>query len=321
MSLIRKIRLFNMNVYIHRIREYIKYQMFRWQRFSPQNLILSVRVAFRKNEVIAWWYETKMSNATNNFGDALNPILIKWLCGRQPIHARKIINFGNKPIFFVIGSILEMAKAKQAIIWGSGFMHEDGRLRQSPEKVLAIRGPLSRAMLLDQGISCPEIYGDPALLCPRFYQPKVEIKYKLGIIPHHNDKENPLLINLINNPETKLIDVQSGVLNVIDEICSCEYIASSSLHGIIVADAYKIPSIWINPSNKYTRKGFKFKDYFASVGRNVSEPIVITDKTTTADLIDHVSQYKINIDLNKLLETCPLGNWNSSTPLPDHKLT
>ena len=53
---------------------------------------------------------------------------------------------------------------------------------------------------------------------------------------------------------------------VVDYIYSCDIILSSSLHGIIIADAYNIPNIWLDefPLNE---GHFKFKDYFLSQNR------------------------------------------------------
>jgi len=191
------------------------------------------------------------------------------------------------------------------VVWGSGFMYADDRPRQPPEKVLAVRGPLSRQNMLRAGIDCPEVYGDPVLLCPLFYQPNVTKTHRLGIIPHYVDKGNTNAERFLRDPEVRLIDIQSGIYNVIDKVNQCELIVSSSLHGLIVADAYGIPSLWIRLSNKVLGGDFKFKDYLASVGREVDGPLVITEGTTLAELFSHFQKYEIHIDLGKLFETCP----------------
>jgi pyruvyltransferase len=289
-----------------RVFNFIQYQFKRrTSKLRPQNLLQSFKTAFHSDAIFAWWYEPEIGNPVRNFGDALNPILIKFLSGQEPIQAKRTYNITNKPVYSVIGSILEVAKAKRLVVWGSGFMYANGHLRQRPEKVWAVRGPLSRQILLSAGIDCPEVYGDPSLLCPMLYQPDVKKTHKLGIVPHHFDKGNPIIEHLIVAPDVKLIDIESGVYNVIDEINSCEFIASSSLHGIIVADTYGIPSLWIKCSDKIGGGEFKFRDYLASVEREVEGPLVITERTTLAELFSSFQRYEIHIDLEKLLETCP----------------
>jgi hypothetical protein len=67
---------------------------------------------------------------------------------------------------------------------------------------------------------------------------------------------NPLIIRPSGNP-----------LEVLQQIGSCRKIVSSSLHGIIVADAFGIPRR-IEMAERFPREGgdFKFRDYSASIG-------------------------------------------------------
>jgi pyruvyltransferase len=138
-----------------------------------------------------------------------------------------------------------------------------------------------------------------------FYKPSKKKKYKLGIIPHYVDKENVFFNKLKNNPDILIIDIEGGIKKVVDEICSCELIASSSLHGIIVADAYGIPSTWIKFSDNVMGSGFKFRDYFASVGRKDNAPLTIDKKSTIKKILEGYSDYELDIDLDKLLGACP----------------
>lgn len=238
---------------------------------------------------------------TQNFGDSLNPILLSKLTGKK---IQWIKSYSPETHYLMMGSILDAA-TKDTIVWGSGFISQESHCFEKPKKVCAVRGPKSREKLIEDGIDCPEVYGDPALLLPRIYTPSVNTTYKLGIIPHFVDKEHPWFEN-IKHDDIKIINIQNpNIFAVVDEILSCEKIASSSLHGIIVADAYHIPSLWVEFSDKVTGKGFKFLDYFLSVKRKDTEPLIIHENITINELIQHFHNYKIDIDLNKLLDAAP----------------
>lgn len=252
-----------------------------------------------KDTLMITW-DTEM----NNFGDIITPLIIRYF-SKKKIKRIKRPSFYNKEHYFVIGSILHRA-TKTTIIWGSGFISSESHCQEKPKTILAVRGPLTRQILLNDGIDCPKVYGDPALLLPRIYTPIFKKKYKIGIIPHYVDKENTWLLQFKNNPDINIIDVQqNNPFRFIDEILKCEKILSSSLHGIIVSDAYDIPSIWVEFSNKVSGEGFKFRDYFKSVNRIDKNPFKIKINTKLSELVEQFYSYKINIDLNKLIEVCP----------------
>ncbi|UWJ21321.1 polysaccharide pyruvyl transferase family protein [Methanosarcina mazei] len=252
--------------------------------------------------LIAYWATGIKST---NWGDALNPILIQKLSGKTPILAQEIVNLTDQDIYSVIGSTLGFFPEKNLVVWGSGFISTSSRFTEEPKKIYAVRGPLTRKLILNQGIFCPKIYGDPALLYPLFYKPNIERKYKLGIIPHYADQNSNLLNTFKTNSEVLVINILSSTNEVVDNICKCERIASSSLHGIIAADAYGIPSIWVEFSENVIGNGFKFYDYFESVGRKNERPHRITENTTFNDILGIFKSYKINIDLSQLLDVCP----------------
>lgn len=66
---------------------------------------------------------------------------------------------------------------------------------------------------------------------------------------------------------------------------------------------------WINFSDKVIGNGFKFRDYFGSIGRNITHPLSIYENTSLQELYGSFVEYNINIDLDQLLSVCPfLGN-------------
>ncbi|MDE4907356.1 polysaccharide pyruvyl transferase family protein [Methanogenium marinum] len=262
---------------------------------------------FNADAILAYWSDGDL----NNWGDALNPILIHNISGKWPTLARPHINIKNKPVFRVVGSILDGCSDRNAVIWGSGFISASGKFMTEPRSICAVRGPLTRDLIIKQGIECPEVYGDPALLYPIFYCPNINKKYELGIVPHYIDKNSPLLKQFEGRSDVKIINIQGGINDFVDDICGCKRIASSSLHGIIASDAYGIPSTWVKLSENVVGNGFKFLDYFLSVGRLEREPLTISKKTTISDIYDSFNPYTINIDLNHLLEVCPFNKCSS----------
>jgi len=233
-----------------------------------------------------------------NLGDSMNVPLVQYITGEKPNAVRRVLDVDT--IYLVIGSCLQTAWSN-SIIWGAGYISLISKVNEIPKKIHAVRGPETRRRLHEQKIDCPEIYGDPALLYPRYYKPNVQKKYKLGIVPHYIDK----IVYTRRLKGVLVIDVQGEVNKVIDQICSCEKIASSSLHGLIVADAYGIPSTWLEFSDKVIGKGFKFRDYFMSVHRPMETPLRANNNTSVQEILNRFHNYSIDIDLDKLYSVCP----------------
>lgn len=267
----------------------------------------------KNNRIVinAWMILYGKEPIHRNLGDELNYYLIRALTDKQVFNLPdllplKIVNYS------CIGSISEWRTNGCNIFWGTGTLYGKEKISPKPLKVYAVRGPLTRQFLLAQGIDCPEIYGDPALLLPRIYMPNKEKKYKMGIIPHIFDSGDPLIDKLLEegNRQSMVVIKMGGYKDwhsVIDEICECEFIISSSLHGLILSDVYNIPNMWVEFSDKVTGNRFKFRDYYASVGRNVSiTPIRITLETKLDELFSYKKKWTpIIINLDKLIDACP----------------
>jgi hypothetical protein len=117
------------------------------------------------------------------------------------------------------------------------------------------------------------------------------------------------------DPNIKIINLMhSNIEEVTDAIYSCKRIVSSSLHGVIVSQAYGIPAIWTKLSNKLSGDGVKFDDYFLSVGIKPYQPQNYTgrplpNKGGLIKMVDDMSEYSkiISFDSDKLLEACPFN--------------
>ncbi|NJB81744.1 polysaccharide pyruvyl transferase family protein [Wenyingzhuangia aestuarii] len=260
-----------------------------------------------------WWNEIKIQGKSfENYGDLVGRYLVEKIAKKEVVWVKpknfSILNWFC-PIYVTVGSILTHI-TNNCIVWGSGIIAKQYAIPNA--KFLAVRGPQTRAHLLDQGYKVPEVYGDPALLLPNYYSPKVEKKYKYGIIPHYNDMtivknwykndENVCIIDLMtNNVEAKT-----------DEIYSCEKIISSSLHGIIIAHAYGIPAVWQQFSDKVFGDAIKYQDYMESVAINFYKPTIRTAPFTLEELEELFEKNPVLPQKNKieslkkgLMEVCP----------------
>ncbi len=213
-----------------------------------------------------WWNEVKLQKKKKeNYGDLLGKYLVEKISQKKVIWV-KPSNFSVydlfSPIYVTVGSILAHVNSK-CIIWGSGIISKQYPVKKA--KFLAVRGPQTRKYLMDLGYEVPEVYGDPGILLPLYYDPEIKVEYKFGIIPHYNDFK---LVedNFQENKNVLVIDLMTNDIEYkTDQFLKCERIISSSLHGIIIAHAYKIPAVWQRFSDVPFGDNIKFQDYFESV--------------------------------------------------------
>lgn len=57
------------------------------------------------------------------------------------------------------------------MVWGAGFQNPQDTFGEGT--VLAVRGPLTDDELMKRGYNKCGVYGDPGLLMPLIYQPKI----------------------------------------------------------------------------------------------------------------------------------------------------
>jgi pyruvyltransferase len=196
-----------------------------------------------------------------NLGDVLSAVVVAHVSNATPV----LVSSRHKGKVLAVGSILHRL-AESDIVWGSGAIVDMPITPPPRVKFRAVRGPLTRALIR---ADVPEIYGDPAMLLPRIYRPSAAKRFQLGVIPHYLEAD----VVRVADPAISLIDVLSDWRSVIERIIECEAIVSSSLHGLIVAEAYGVPAIWFAATDRVTGEGFKFRDYYLSTGRPPPEPI------------------------------------------------
>jgi len=206
-----------------------------------------------------YWYPHEY-----NVGDTLTPHILRHF--RPDIEIEPVAGTYSAGKLIGVGSIMRMMRPGDTI-FGSGVMRETDLFPFAPScTFLAVRGKLSRDILIRNGGKVPEVYGDPALLLPRIYSPRITKTHRVGLVPHYVDK-NAVKAKFERLAGYKVIDVALPWRSFVDELLSCETIVSSSLHGIIIAEAYGLPAEWVEYSDKVIGKGFKFRDYLTGTNR------------------------------------------------------
>lgn len=204
-----------------------------------------------------WWKEVP------NFGDGIAPYLLEHFADLKV--EWDTISHSNVAS---VGSILEhIPPLWDGYIVGSGKLVESSRLqvmqmgRVTP-KILALRGPLSA-----RGITGNFALGDPGILADELVgiQPK---QWDLGILPHFMDKDLVPRFQKLMPAGTviKVIDPRDNPIEVVKQIGACKRMVTSSLHGMIVSDAFGIPRrVEMCPALAQDGGDFKFRDYSASI--------------------------------------------------------
>lgn len=262
------------------------------------------------------YFDSEKRVRHENWGDDINYYFLR------EILTRPIVLFNRTSLairlklcnYLVIGSTIDMLCRPNTEVWGAGIIDGSKPLRVKPRKVYAVRGPLTREKLLEEGVECPEIYGDPALLTPLYYQPNKQKRYKYGIISHVSNQATVANLCLNEKCVSECTDVKIINLgqythwhDIIDQVCECESILSSSLHGLIIAEAYHVPNVWIEFGKPLIGGHFKFHDFFMSIHCDREKPIAIYGEGIPIDTINKELTRWIqgSIDLRPLLNACP----------------
>lgn len=239
-----------------------------------------------------------------NWGDIVSKTVVQHLLNGTSVETTSDPLASGKSL--VVGSVMSTSMPGD-LVWGAGCIRPDavgnGGTKMS---VHAVRGPLTRAELLKRGIACPEVYGDPALLFPELVEerPVPSMTCRWGIVPHYTDFGHPALKRW-EDEGAKIIDICAGLYEFIDALRTVDRVGSSSLHGLIAADAFGIPNTRIRLGAGLVGGDFKFDDYGRSVGRSDPAGVLICDDTHLARLESASLCDQINIDLEKLKENAP----------------
>jgi len=237
-----------------------------------------------------------------NFGDYLSVEIVERMVN-EPVSVIKMNKPSTPRKLLAVGSIIRQARNGD-VIWGTGVngksIHLDVFVFDYLD-VRAVRGPLTRQFLMEhKGIECPEVYGDPALLFPRLFpefKKSESPEYDYIVIPHYSE------IYLFPRDD-HIVYPTDPWEEVIAKITNAKFVISSSLHGIILAEAFGIPARFLRITQH--EHLFKYQDYYLGTGR---------DHFTYAESVEEAllmgGEPPIQCDLDKLYQSFPFEFWNN----------
>ncbi|HEV7310793.1 polysaccharide pyruvyl transferase family protein [Ensifer sp.] len=195
-----------------------------------------------------------------NFGDDLNLWLWDFLLpGFRDVH--------DDVLLVGVGTVLNRAllpDGGRKLVIGSGFgygMLPD--MRNAAEWDLrCVRGPLTAAKV---GLPAERGIIDPAVMVadmPEFRNlPKL---HKRSFIPHWESAIAGMWPVTCGTVGLHYIDPRGEAKSVIREIAQSEFVVAESMHGAILADAFRVP--WVAVTTSDSINSFKWNDWAQTVG-------------------------------------------------------
>lgn len=216
--------------------------------------------------------EKTYMNSRWNLGDYLGFVITSYMLEKKGLSLDTWVK--KRKHFACVGSNV-FTSFQHLTIWGGGvlFRPNNGNLPYRVFSFLfrypfskydfrAVRGPLTREQVLKYGHKCPEVYGDPAILMPYIYTPKFEVTHDLLAIAQLQTEAEFRQ----KHPDVYVVSMNTNDYKaVIDAIVSSKKVITSSLHGIILAEAYGVPAVFYRGLGK--RIDFKYLDYYYSTKR------------------------------------------------------
>ena len=253
--------------------------------------------------------------ARGNVGDKMNIPIGRALLGVSQLQLAT--SSGARPKVLAIGSTLPMAFESDVVVGpGWNFKAPPSRVFNHSVKsssLFAVRGLVTCAALAPlEGVRCPDVYGDPALfaqlLVPSWQPLQRPSKCSNGrcglcIVPHATDA----WLRNQSVPNATVMSTAAWPIDFASRLLHCGLVASSALHGIVIADALRVPSVWLWHEKEGHEGGFredalKFVDYFSGIAKPVARVESVDEarallgrgvepRLSVAELVDLATRY------------------------------
>lgn len=274
------------------------------------NIIRKDSFSEKDRNLVYWWSPGKrrrdlFKSKRENVGDYLSPVIVSKILEKKGFAITDKADKNTR--LLAIGSVIHKSKAGDCI-WGSGVNGKtiNQKLISNRLDVRAVRGPLTKKFLENYDITVPTVYGDPALLLPHLFEPaffdvkSYKMKSNICVVPHFEEIQKFTNINGKYSLNLPTEYWKKFILKII----KADVVISSSLHGIIVAEAYGKDARLLKVSD--TEPLFKYQDYYAGTCRNDFNIFFSVEEALRGK-----ANQKPIFKYNDLLNAFPYELWNS----------
>ena len=278
------------------------------------------------------WHATAWGQSGQNFGDELSGVLLRLLTnGHMRLHAGEA-----SARLLAVGSIVDLS-APGDVLWSTGVKQapngEGERTKLASllqgSTITAMRGPRSRAIIhqvTGEQDRVPPVYGDGALLLPLFFphlvRHSIESSPQLQVLvlPHYHEHAHTVdtLAAFTNHSRLrdpyslKLASIMDPWPLLLRAITSADLVVTSSLHGVIVAEAFGVPArYWRTPASKEPLH--KYHDYYEGTDR-VGDMPYATSLPAALTMGGQPPIPDLAAIQNRLLHAFPVHLWDGCQP-------
>jgi succinoglycan biosynthesis protein ExoV len=208
--------------------------------------------------------------ATRNFGDELNDLIWpRLLPGLFTETVDDAALDDGSALFLGIGSVLDARHApdRRKVVAGAGFGGYQAPVSLDRTwHIYWVRGPRTARQL---GLPAAFGLGDPASLLPLVHAPgrlaaACPAAGGIGFMPHFESLAHGAWAAAATAADVTLIDPRGAPRDILARIAACRVLLSEALHGVIVADAIRVPWVALAPVAPIHRA--KWFDWAASLG-------------------------------------------------------
>jgi pyruvyltransferase len=240
-----------------------------------------------------------------NVGDRVTPLVLEAITGRP---VRRISDL-SRPHILSVGSLMAWATPASQI-WGTGVIDPEGGVGRSRKgAVHALRGPLTHRALRRGGVALADVpFGDPGFLAPALLgvTRSGAPTFPVGLVAHYLDRHDPGLRAMLTSAGVADLDVSEPPAAFLGRMADCAAVISTSLHGLVFAEALGIPSLWVKAGDRLIGGDFKFADWFATTARPQARPHLLAPGDTALALAARAELRESLIDPSALRAAFPM---------------